>query len=142
VHTSQFALGLFVLEYWIGVKLHDPSPFQAALLVSVGFVAVSYGDTRYRIFWQDGEIKQISANKYVTTIRTSDITRVAQERSDLQTRLKLRRPADRISIYGGRGDEQKHIDVSLRHFVAADIRKLMQAVHDQRPDLPLPQNWV
>jgi len=32
----------------------------------------------------------------------------------------------------------KYIDVSLKHFVAADITKLMAAIHNQRPDLSLP----
>jgi len=104
--------------------------------------AASYGDTRYRIFWNDGEVKQISANKYVTTIRISEITHIGQERSDLGTRLALRRPADRIAIYASQGAAERHIDVSLRHFVTDDIRKLLRAIHDRRSDLTIPNGWL
>jgi hypothetical protein len=135
-------IGLICLGIFDWLKIHDPGAFEVALLVSAGFLAASYGDTRYRIFWRDGEIKQISANKYVTTIRASEITRIGQERSDLRARLAVRRPADRIAIYAGHGSEERHIDVSLRHFVASDIRQLLHAIHDKRPDLTLPKGWL
>jgi hypothetical protein len=54
----------------------------------------------------------------------------------------MRGPADRIAIYAGHGSEEKHIDVSLRHFVTSDIRQLLRAIHDKRPDLTLPKGWV
>jgi hypothetical protein len=130
-------LGLFD---WM--KLHDPSPFEASFFVWIVVVATQYGNSRYRIFWNDGEIKQISADKFITTIRTSEVTHVGQERSDLRTRFQLRRPADRIAIYAGHGEQERHIDVSLRHFVARDIRQLLRQIHDRRPDLVLPKGWV
>jgi hypothetical protein len=155
--VNSFTLGRSIYPYslYIGVcsalclltafdwyKLHDASLFLMIIVVSLFTFATLYGDTRYRIFWNDGEIKQISANKCVTVINASEITRIGQERSDLRTRLALRRPADRIAIYAGRGNEERHIDVSLRHFVAKDIRRLVRAIHEKRPDLPVPGGWL
>jgi hypothetical protein len=53
------------------------------------------------------------------------------------------RPFRRIAIYAGdpRGTG-KFIDVSLKHFAADDVRKLMRIVHDRRSDLILPKNWT
>jgi hypothetical protein len=134
--------GISALGLLAWYKTHDSGIFLASLLVWVFTAATLYGDTRYRIFWHNGEIKQISSDKFVTVINTSEITSVGQEKSDLQARLSLRRPLDRIAIYAGHGADKRQIDVSLRHFVNADIRKLMQLIHERRPDLSLPQNWV
>jgi hypothetical protein len=57
------------------------------------------------------------------------------EKSDLATMLSFRRPTRRITIYG---KDQQHLDVSLKHFVMADIRRLMQEIKKERPDLTLP----
>jgi len=134
--------GIALLGLFDWAKTRDPGIFEASLLVTAFVAATLYGDTRYRIFWHDGEIEQISANKYVTTIPVSEITRIGQEKSDLRTRLSLRRPADRIAIYAEGAGETKHIDVSLRHFVAADIRRLMRVIHERRPELAVPKNWL
>jgi len=46
-------------------------------------------------------------------------------------------------IYTGNPQgESKFIDVSLKHFAADDIRKLMRAIHQERPDLVLPKHWI
>jgi hypothetical protein len=102
-------------------------------------LATQYENTRYRIFWKDGIIKQVSANKFVTTISCAEITRIVQERSDLQSRMRMRRPLDRIAIHAGQGAQEKHIDVSLRHFTSEDVRKLMRAIHERRPGLTIPE---
>jgi hypothetical protein len=101
-----------------------------------------YPDTRYRIFWKDGVIRQVSVSKFVTTISCPEITRIVQERSDLQSRMRMQRPLGRIAIYAGQGAQEKHIDVSLRHFTSDDIRELMRAIHERRPDLTIPRNWT
>jgi hypothetical protein len=135
-------IALVSLGILVWFKRHDLSVFEAAIIVSLGFVATSYGDTRYQVFWRDGEIKQISANKDITIIKALEITSVGQEKSNLQERLSLRRPLDRIAVYAGHGSEEKHIDVSIRHFVNEDVRKLMQLIHKTRPDLDVPKNWL
>jgi hypothetical protein len=48
----------------------------------------------------------------------------------------------RIAIYGDGSNGHKWIDVSLKHFAAEDIRRLMRAIHEQRPDLSMPKNWI
>jgi len=54
----------------------------------------------------------------------------------------MRRPFRRITIYAEGAEITKFIDVSLKHFVAEDIRKLMRKIHDNRPDLSLPKKWI
>jgi hypothetical protein len=157
VMEKEFALTRSIYPYRVyiiaGIIVTALSLFDAVTMHDINFIAMSgllwlvllatqYGNTRYRIFWHDGEIKQISANKYITTIDTSEIITIGQESAGLQERLRLRRPADRIAIYAEKNGKTKHIDVSLRHFVAADIRKLMHAIHEQRPDLAIPKGWI
>jgi hypothetical protein len=88
-------------------KIHDPSIFGMSVAVWIFIFVSLYGDTRYRIFWHDGETKQISANKYITTIDTSEITTIGQESADLQERIRLRRPADHIAIYAEKNGKTK-----------------------------------
>jgi hypothetical protein len=101
-------------------------------------VLTQYGNTRYRIFWDDGEIKQIGTDRSVTVIDVSEITHIDRERSSVSERLLLRRPMDRIAIYGGRGERAKRIDVSMRHFMKDDIRTLIKFIHERRPELIVP----
>jgi hypothetical protein len=123
-------------------KSKDQSIFLVILLLWLVAFATQYENTHYRIFWKDGVIRQVSVNKFVTTISCPEITRIVQERSDLQSRMRMQRPLDRIAIYAGQGAQEKHIDVSLRHFTSDDIRKLMRAIHERRPDLSIPRNWT
>jgi hypothetical protein len=134
--------GLTLLSAFTAIRTHDWSPLLIAAAAWLIVILTQYGNTRYRIYWRDGEIKQISVNNYITIIPTAEITCIGQERSDLQTRLQMRRPADRITIYADHGDEERRIDVSLRHFVASDIRRLLRAIHDKRPDLTVPKKWL
>ena len=135
-------IGISVLGVFAWAKTRDPNIFLVTLLVWLVTIATQYENTRYRIFWKDGVITQVSVNKFLTTISCPEITRIVQERSDLQNRLRMQRPLDRIAIYAGQGTKERHIDVSLRHFVSDDIRRLMHAIHEQRPDLAIPRNWA
>src|SRR5208337_3879507 len=135
-------IGISVLAVFAWAKTKDPNIFFVTLLVWLVTIATQYENTRYRIFWKDGVIKQVSMNKFVTTISCPEITLVVHERSDLQNRLRMQRPLDRIAIYAGQGAQERQIDVSLRHFTSDDIRKLMHAIHEQRPDLTIPRNWA
>lgn len=124
------------------LKTRDINWIGAILFVWVLPVPLLYSDTRYRIFWENGAIKQVAANKDVTIIKPLDIKRIELERSDIQTLFAMRRPSRRIAIYANGPDGHKWIDVSLKHFAADDIRRLMQAIHERRPDLSIPKNWV
>jgi hypothetical protein len=121
--SSHDWFGLSALYGWIFV----------AFIVWVGM--------RYRIFWDNGAIIQKAVAGNVTKITTNDITRVQEEKSSMQTLLTFSRPMRRIVIYAD-GEKPKHIDVSLKHFVADDIRRLMKAIHAHRPDLVMPQGWI
>ncbi len=129
---------------WIpyGLKTHDWRPVEAIGIVIIFFGIAIYIDTRYRICWQDGKVVQRAANGAITTIKVDEIERIEQETSDLQTLLSMSRPFRRITIYGNTSEGMKVIDVSLKHFNLDDVRKLMKVIHDHRPDLPMPQNWV
>jgi hypothetical protein len=122
---------------------HDWSPIAAMGIGWLLFGAIVFIGTRYRVWWKSsGLITQRVANCAITAIHVHEITRIEQETSDLSTLVSLRRPFRRIAIYAGHAHTPKFIDVSLKHFVAADIRKLMRRLHEQRPDLVLPKNWV
>jgi hypothetical protein len=133
---------LTVMLLFAAIKTWNISWVEALVLLWVFVIAVHYPDTRYRIFWINGRIKQTAANKDVTVIDPSSISRIAYETSDLLTFFSFRRPSQRIAVYAGHGAEERHIDVSIRHFVTDDIRKLMQIIHDKRPDLIIPKGWL
>lgn len=135
--------GVTGLLMFVSLKTGDWTPFGTALLGWLFLLVIIYVGTRYRIFWCDGEIVQKASGRADVSIRVEEITRVEQETSGVRTLVAFRRPVRRIVIYAEKPHgEGKFIDVSLKHFVANDIRELMRAIHAHRPDLTLPKHWM
>jgi hypothetical protein len=109
------------------------------VVVWVFFLLWSFFLTRYQIAWNHEAITQKAAGGPGVTIDIGAITKVRLETSGAATLLSFRRPFRRISIYA---NDHKFIDVSLIHFLAEDIHALMRFVHEQRPDIALPKNWL
>ena len=126
------------------LKTGDWSLLEGPAIVTFFFIAIVYFGTRYRIWWKDNKIIRRTAgfNGIFTTITVEDIERIEQEMSDLHTILKLNRPLRRITIYGNTPEGLTKIDVSLKHFNLADVRRLMKTIHEHRPDLLMPKNWI
>ena len=97
---------------------------------------------RYKISLQDGVITQKAFNMTDVVIKIKDISAVKQESSDALTMAKMNRPVQRITIYSDTDGVQSFIDISLKHFVADDIRRLLRAIQEQRPDLTMPKHWI
>jgi hypothetical protein len=82
-------------------------------------------------------MKSLGAKEDIV-IPAKDISLVRTETSPERGRV-LRR----IAIYSNLDSKNpKFVDVSLKHFVPEDIRKLMDAIHKERPDLVLPKQWT
>jgi len=97
---------------------------------------------RYRVSWKAGAVAQQASGMRDVVIKADQIDRVALEsaRDDIGAAIQMRRPFRRIAIYR-QGNSGDFIDVSLRHFAANDIRRLMRAIQSARPDLTLPEHW-
>jgi len=104
-----------------------------------------FTNRRYRII-ADGDallmksVSLLGSSKSLISIKFSDITSIKKEVSDVNTAAQLRRPFRRIAIYseGRNSNEIDCIDVSLKHFKIGDVRKLMEEIHNRRPDLVVP----
>ena len=109
------------------------------------FLILHWINSRYEVFLEKDVVTMRAASlsddpKAYTSIRIADITAIRQETSDAATAVKLKRPFRRISIYDERN--QNVIDVSLKHFVIGDIRKLMVLLKEKRPDLDWSRLYV
>jgi hypothetical protein len=62
---SDRHIGIFLLGVLAWVKSKDPGVFLVTLLVWLTTLATQYENTRYRIFWKDGVIRQVSVNKWL-----------------------------------------------------------------------------
>lgn len=96
----------------------------------------------YRVGLRDGVIWERAFGLRRISIKIEDITAVGREISDAKTLVAMNRPYDRIAVQGIVKGQKTTIDVSTKHFVAADIRQLMRFLQKQRPDLALPKNWL
>jgi hypothetical protein len=156
-NTGTFALRRTIQPYaalliiWVVISLgilfaafksRDLSGLLAIIVLWALGIWSQYPNTRYQIVWHNEGIKQTDSTNRVTTIKVTDIKEIVQERSDLQTLLAMRRPSRRIAIYADASDGRKWIDVSLKHFAADDVRRLMRAIHERRPDLSIPKCWI
>jgi hypothetical protein len=127
------ALSVLLVFAWM--RTSNTSWLVAIIVLLVIVLASHYADFRYRVFWRNGVIERVTSNGIHTTIRIADISRITLEKSESSAMLTLRRPMRRVTIYAMNGD---HLDVSLRHFVVEDIRKMLQDIHKNRSDLTLP----
>lgn len=107
------------------------------------FGILVYIGRKYRIYWTEEDVRQQASGGSDVCIKYSEIARIASETSKPGEWLAASRPFRRIVIYAKKSHgEGKFIDVSLKHFVAGDIRNLMRAIHARRPDLTLPKHWT
>jgi hypothetical protein len=116
--------------------------FESGLLIcGVYSLQVAMGFW-YRISLQDGVISQRAYGMPNVSIAIDEITSVGKEVSDLGTLAKMNRPFRRICINAGPKGTRKTIDVSLKHLWQKDIRSLLNIIHEERPDLAMPKEWI
>jgi hypothetical protein len=140
-------LGAFflVIMVWAFVESYRTGKwgeFKSAVLVSGIYSLQIVLGFWYQIGMRDGLIWQRAFGKRRVSIAIHDISSVGQETSDAKTLVAMNRPFRRITIRGSTAGEAGSIDVSTKHFVAADIRRLMHIIHESRPDLSLPKQWL
>jgi hypothetical protein len=131
-------LGLIsVLAIAALVRSHQLPILGLVFLIWLVLASDIYQKTHYRVTWESNSIRRVTANGYETVIPIEKVARVAYETSKL--RINLMRPTRRLTIYATGGE---HIDVSIKHFVATDIHRLLQCIHEARPDLDMPSQWL
>lgn len=102
------------------------------------FIVLLYFGMAYQISWNEEEICQEASGGRIC-IKFSEIKNIQAEVSKPLELISASRPFRRISIYAENGGSHvKYVDVSLKHFMMSDVRKLMQAIHGRRPDLVIP----
>ena len=116
--------------------------FWTGLMLIGSYLPVIYMGYRYRIVLQEGVIIQKAFNMRDVAIKIQDISLIKVESSSASDVAKMNRPFTRIAIYSGTGKARSFIDVSPKHFIADDIRRLMRVIHEQRPDLTVPKHWL
>jgi hypothetical protein len=95
---------------------------------------------KYKISWTDEMVCQEASGGSNVYIAYGEITKIVSETSKPGELLSASRPFRRIAIYAQKlGGEEKFIDVSLKHFVASDVRDFLQTIRDHRPDLTIPK---
>ena len=120
----------------------DRGTVETAALLLGCYAAYVFIGTRYRMSLRDSTITQRAFWKRNVSISIGDISSVGTEVSDLTTLAQMNRPMRRIVIASVRDGGATTIDVSMKHFLMADIRKLMRIIHSARPDLNLPKQWL
>lgn len=132
------AIWAFVVSYRSGRW----GTFESALLlVGIYSLQVIIG-MWYRIALHDGVITQRAFGMPRVSISLDEITSVGKETSNAKELLRMNRPFRRICITAGHARARKSIDVSIKHFVAADIETLIAAIHEARPDLAISAQWL
>jgi hypothetical protein len=142
VSMSIIFLGFAVWGLVLGLRSKHWGAFQSALLLCAVYSPMVAIGLWYRITLNDGVITQRAFRMPAVSIAIGEITSVGNEVSDPATVAKMNRPLRRICINAGNKGARKTIDISLKHFWKRDIRTLMAAIHQARPDLALPKDWA
>jgi hypothetical protein len=140
-------LGAFflLLAFWglyVSWKSGKWGTFESSLLICGIYSLQVLMGLWYRIWFEDDVIHQRAFRMPRVSIGFPEITSVGHEVSDAKQLAQMNRPFRRISIQSHRDGVNKIIDVSLKHFVEADIRRLMIYIHQARPELPVPKGWT
>ncbi|HEY1801499.1 MAG TPA: hypothetical protein VGG46_11250 [Terriglobales bacterium] len=93
---------------------------------------------RYRIIWNDAGILMRASGGPERHIGFDEITEIRYEVAGATEFLAQSRPFRRIVILGRRSDPKTLIDISLCHFRTQDIKNLMNAIRERRPDMTIP----
>jgi len=132
------AIWALVLAY----RSLDRGTAESAALLLAFYAAYVFLGLRYRISLRDNTITQRAFGKPNISIAIRDISSVGAQVSDPKTFVQMNRPFRRIVIASVRDGHTTTIDVSMKHFLMADIRRLMQIIHSARPDLNVPNEWL
>ena len=150
-NLEMFYLVLFIILtiffIIVEIRIHswDWNFFLIILISGIFFPSVSAYYTRlYKVFWRNDTVGMHTIGmKEDVVIPVNEITSIKKGASF--ERLKssqgiTRRVFRRIAIYQEKSDGTvKFVDVSLKHFIPEDIKKLMTLIHEKRPDLEIPK---
>lgn len=135
-------LALFAWAAYLSLRAGNWESFKSGLLL-LGIYSLWVGlGLWYRVGLRDGVIWQRAFGRRLVSLPINDIISVGHEISDAKTAATMNRPYDRIAIQGTTAGKAAIVDVSTRHFVASDIRRLVRCIHEARPDLVLPKRWL
>jgi len=127
---------------FVSVQKHVLSLILPVPIMWLLFAFLVWIGLRYRVVWTNKEVCQRASGGSNVCIEYGEITRITSEVSKPDEWFAASRPFRRIVIYAERRGADKFIDVSLKHFLAEDIRELMRAIRIHRPDLELPPHWT
>jgi len=139
------ALALLVSIGMVGriIIAHD---WRLVASLEIGWIMIAvwiYVGVRYQVLWQDGAIVMKALGKQDTVIPPEKIMQVAFDTSERARIGGIGKAAQRIKIAGkDPAGETINIFVSLGHFLAPDVLRLMRIINDERPDLTFPREWI
>lgn len=139
---GAFFLAMLVWAFVASYRSAKWGTFESALLVSAVYLLQIVLGLWYQVGFREGIIWQRAFGMRRVSIAIRDISSVGQEVSDAKTLVAMNRPFRRITIRGSTTGEASSVDISTKHFVAADIRRLMHMIQESRPDLSLPKQWL
>ena len=154
---SDFALHRRSRNYIIGVALAFVASLVALwriLLVhdwrlvgslEIGWIMIAvwiYLGMRYQVLWQNGRIVMKALGRPDTAIEPDTIIQVAIDTAERARIAGIGKHSERIKIVAKEPNaEPASVYISLGHFAAADVGRLMRVIAECRPDLAFPRKW-
>lgn len=130
------AIVLIPLTIFDAVKTQDWSMLYVALMLVALCVWQYISDRGYRISIQGQQLSmQFFWWSKAVKMQTSEIAIVRESGSGIP------RTIPRIWIVA-RGTPQRIVEIDPKRFSLDDIRRLMQIIHEARPDLSIPDPWL
>ena len=109
----------------------------SGICVLSGLEAFFFG-LKYNVFWDDSGITMSAAGISGRRILFDEISAISYEVGRSES-PKQTRPFNRVVIHSRPQAQNAFIDVSLRHFRLEDIQTLLDAVHERRPEVQIPE---
>lgn len=141
IGQSVIIAGVILLLVYVALKRGQWDLLWTAALIGVLFMSyIFFFGMKYRVSWNEKGLKMKASGGSMRSIPFDDITEVRCETASSDEFLSQARPFRRLVVIGSSRDPSGQIDISLRHFQAQDVHKLMEVIREQRPDLTLPSS--
>jgi hypothetical protein len=139
VGQSGIIAGVTMLLAYVALKKTQWDLLWIAALIWVLFTSyVFFFGMKYQISWDQKGLTMSASGGPQRSIQFDEITEIRYETANRDEFLSQARPFRRVVIVGLPRSPNSRIDISLRHFLAQDIDRLIMVIREKRPDLTVP----
>jgi len=135
-----------IVSIGIALRILLAHDWRLLATLEIGWILIGvwiYLGITYQVLWWDGKVVMKALGRPDVAIAPDEIMQIGIDTADRMKLAGINTASPRIKILAKEpGGDTKSVYVSEGHFVTEDIRRLMQIISADRPDLTFPRRWI